>query len=343
MKAFLHIGNPKTGTTTIQDFLTKNRQQLLEDGYYYPTSPGSLNQIKLPIFAMKNTRIQDIHRLCGLTKPEQVIKFQSQFQKKLEKELNAINSKAVIFSSEHCSSRLIFLEEIERLKKLLNHYFEEIEIIIYLRRQDKYLVSLYSTAIMGGVTTPLYLPSKDVIKNRYNYYNILKKWEAVFGKSAIKVRVFEREQLLNRDLLEDFMDALGIRLDTRYQFSSNLNQSLDIFSLEYLRMINLFFNPSRQDQKNNSIPKKITPYLINYSRKSSHKTNLLLSKAMAQDFMSHFLESNQQVAQEYLNRLDGQLFNDDFTDLRDKKISQIIFAKKFLEITAFVLKEKLKK
>ena len=35
MKIILHIGNYKTGTSALQNFLYKNRQKLMEYGIYY--------------------------------------------------------------------------------------------------------------------------------------------------------------------------------------------------------------------------------------------------------------------------------------------------------------------
>lgn len=41
MKTFtLHIGTEKTGTTTLQSFLSKNRDALSKQGIIYPKSPG---------------------------------------------------------------------------------------------------------------------------------------------------------------------------------------------------------------------------------------------------------------------------------------------------------------
>ncbi|HHY1340405.1 TPA: hypothetical protein ACV09T_001846, partial [Campylobacter jejuni] len=36
--AYIHIGTPKTGTTSIQKFLTLNREILKQNGYYYPNA-----------------------------------------------------------------------------------------------------------------------------------------------------------------------------------------------------------------------------------------------------------------------------------------------------------------
>ena len=343
MKAFLHIGTEKTGTTTIQNFLAKNRKYLLEDGYLYPSSPGKTNHIKLAIFAMKSSEIGYIHKLFGLTTPEQVTKFQSQFKKKFTQELSLANFQTVILSSEHCSSQLIRKEDIEKLKTFLDDFFEETKIIIYVRRQDKYLASLYSTGIICGRTKPLNLPSKDTLERRYDYYNIIKKWESVFKKNKIIVKVFEREQMLEGNLLKDFTNTLDIKLDDRYKLFPNLNQSLDIYSLEYIRIINLCFKPFINDDTNfNRYRKRIVESLLPYLQKYSNGNKIVISETIAKNFMSNFSDSNKQVAKDFLDRLDENLFSEDFTDIKTKEYSQFSIFKNLFKITIFLLKEKLK-
>lgn len=344
MKAFLHIGTEKTGTTTIQNFLAKNRKYLLENGYLYPSSPGKTNHIKLAIFAMKSSEIRYIHKIFGLTTSEQVTKFKSQFKKKFKKELSIANFQTAILSSEHCSSQLIFKEDIERLKTFLDDFFEETKLIIYLRRQDKYLASLYSTGIICGQTKGFSLPSKQTLARRYDYYHILKKWESVFGKDKIIVKVFERDRMLEGNLLTDFIKALDIKLDNQYVLIPNLNQSLDIYSLEYIRIINLCFKLFVNNQTNyNKYREKIVKSLLPYLQKYSNGNKLLMSETMAKNFMSNFFESNKQVAKDFLGRSDGKLFNEDFTYLRTKENFKFITFKDLLKITMFLLKEKFKK
>src|ERR1043165_5358722 len=53
-RAFLHIGVEKTGTTTIQAFMAKNRQALTKKGVLYPRAPGNENHVGLTIYAADN-------------------------------------------------------------------------------------------------------------------------------------------------------------------------------------------------------------------------------------------------------------------------------------------------
>lgn len=340
MKAFLHIGTEKTGTTTIQNFLAENRQTLLRHGYLYPDCPGKTNHFKLVVFASESTRFMNLHKLLRLDTIEKVTRFKTKFPQRLEQELTLSNCEKVIFSSEHCSSRLTNEEDIERLKNLLDKFFDDIEIIIYLRRQDKFLASTYSTAIRAGSTEPFKIPSKETIEIRYNYYNILNKFAKVFGKQKIKVRIFEPSKMIEGNLLKDFMNTVESEIDDSYSFISNLNTSLDVYSLEYVRILNKNLKKIIKHDPDKHI-KKVIKKLENYSSKYKNKGGLLLSEKMAREFMSICEESNQQVAKIYLDQHDEKLFNENFTGLRQEEISHITMTLKLLEITAFLLKDKL--
>ena len=62
----------------------------------------------------------------------------------------AASCKTLIFTSEHFQSRLRGIEEIQRLKKLIEELASRIRIIIYIRDPLDTAVSLLSTAIKGG-------------------------------------------------------------------------------------------------------------------------------------------------------------------------------------------------
>ncbi|MGK7881316.1 MAG: hypothetical protein AB4060_14630 [Crocosphaera sp.] len=338
MKAFLHIGTEKTGTTTIQHFLNKNKKNLLQNGYLYPCTPGNTNHEKLAIFSLDSENIQDIHQHLKIDTVEKVNKMKTEFPQRLKQEISLNSCKNVIFSNEHCSSRLIHQQDIIRLKNLLDDFFDDTEVIIYLRRQDKFLASSYSTAIISGQIKTFGIPPKVKIENRYDYYNILNKFANVFGKDKITVRIFESSQMINNDLIWDFMNTIGIEIDDSYNQVSPLNTSLDVYSLEYIRLLNKHLNKIVK-QNHKKYINKIIKQLTRYSNGCQHEKCLLLSETMARDFMSIFEESNQQVAKIYLDRQDGKLFNDESFTEQEIAPTNIIF--KLLEITTFLLKDQL--
>ena len=87
------------------------------------------------------------------------------------------------------------------------------KIIVYLRRQDKFIASNYVQAVKAfpftkddfevSVLTSLH-------KDAHNYYEHILPWEEAFGAGNIIVRPFERERLKNNNIIDDIFAIIGI-------------------------------------------------------------------------------------------------------------------------------------
>src|SRR5438045_23824 len=113
---FLHIGTEKTGTTSIQNFLSKNRSRLEQQGILYPRSPGNQNHTALAVYALRPGKQGGIRRSSGVSSPKQVPRFRERLSTELDEEVATSGSSIMIFSNEHLSSRLLTETEIERVK-----------------------------------------------------------------------------------------------------------------------------------------------------------------------------------------------------------------------------------
>jgi len=121
---FLHIGTEKTGTTTIQNFLSKNRPGLEQQGILYPQSPGNQNHTALAVYALSEGKQNGLSLSSGISNAEQVPPFRERLSLALDEEIAASDASIIIFSNEHLSSRLWTDIEIERVKKLCDKYAE---------------------------------------------------------------------------------------------------------------------------------------------------------------------------------------------------------------------------
>ncbi|HEC1786450.1 TPA: hypothetical protein R1733_001304, partial [Campylobacter lari] len=121
MTCYLHIGTPKTGTTSIQVFISTNRKLLQKQGMVYLNSLGrNSSQWNFTFLAYNNIRNDEY---CIGRK----IYIESDFKihkKKIfldfKKELKKASCQKLFISSEHLSSRLQSAKEIKRCKKILN-------------------------------------------------------------------------------------------------------------------------------------------------------------------------------------------------------------------------------
>lgn len=246
MKLVAHIGTPKTGTTSIQNFLDENRVNLVERGYYYLQSMGRRSHEAFPRCCFGEERLRDDYFLKkGIMTPEGLLEHKKEKLQDLHAELESLpeHVHTVITSCEHFYSRLKSIDEIERFQEIVTKYFNEVRIVVYLREQADLVVSLYSTNLKsgGGTKSLIDFVRSHCVKDNdyYNYFHSLDRWGRVFGRENIVVRLFDRSEFVNGDLIEDFiaqsMPVLQGKLNTKVSYS---NESLDHVGQVLARYVN---------------------------------------------------------------------------------------------------------
>jgi hypothetical protein len=325
MTIYLHIGTEKTGTTYIQNFLRQNHDKLLEQGYFFPASPGMENHIRLTAYAQDDNTIDDLRFSLNVTRPDEVAAFRNKFKEQLLAETDQNRASNIIFSNEHCSSRLLTIEEISRLKDLLDLIDENIKIVVYLRRQDQFLLSTYSTLIKSGATSELSTPSPRFVQNRYDFAVLLGRWSEVFGASNLLVRAYDKKCFVKGDLLKDFAATLGVKFDEAFNEPPILNQSLDPEVLEFLRNLN-FHLPGIMDEGGIRMRTLLSSFLT----RISEKNNCTNEATTPDGFMKLFEESNQHVQNTYLADDCKSLFRvegETNSDVEPVRLNQAQFAR----------------
>lgn len=237
-RIYLHIGCEKTGSTSIQEYMDKNRKiNYVKHSVYYPYTLGNANHTKLGIYVCNSNK--NLWRFVNQDVSD-LDQFRSDLKKELFKELSSIKSDYLVLSNEWLHPRVKEKDEFNRLKDLLNHYTDDIRIILYLRRQDKLALSLYSTALKGGGCNEFCFPNILSDKNLpyfYDFLSIYNNWVECFGADSVLLRAFDKKKLVGNDIVSDFLDVLGIRL-----FDSDLkpksNKSLSDEGVALMRSFN---------------------------------------------------------------------------------------------------------
>jgi hypothetical protein len=296
---YLHIGTEKTGSTTIQKFLNLRRAGLKERGILFPQSPGHENQMRLATYAMTTDSMTDLQAQYGIRSPADAESFQATFAKDFVREIENSTSEICVMSGEHCSSRLIEDEEVERLYQLLSPLFSQIYVVIYLRRQDGFLLSSYSTDVKYGKTAPCTVPTPEEAKERYAYDRLLDRWARVFGRDSLIVRRFDRKRLYKGDVLEDFLNIVAPGKTEGLDRPANENVSLDTETLEWLRLFNRKL-PFMVDGQINPMRGNI-PILLETISKGPRFS---IDHEELQVFMERYSVSNRLVAEHYF---DGEI------------------------------------
>ncbi|WP_155838633.1 hypothetical protein [Arthrobacter castelli] len=246
-QCILHIGTEKTGSTSIQEFLFRNRNELLQRGYLYP---GALtgarhrpNHVALPTYAQNNAKMDGLRRSAGIRSSHDIDKYRAVIEQSLEEEVRSTKGvRVLVLSNEHCSSRLMEVAEVERLISLLKQFVQSISVIVYLRRQDEMALSVYSTQIKAGK------PGGDPFvnaQNRGEFYNhdiLLTRWEQVVGGENITVRTFDRSRMIGKDVIGDFLATTGIRGNGLVRGRVK-NQSMSARGMRITERLNPYFPP----------------------------------------------------------------------------------------------------
>jgi hypothetical protein len=128
----------------------------------------------------------------------------------------------IIVSSEHIHSRLRTPDDLVRAKALLQPFCTRFEVVVYLRSQVSIAHSLATTAVRDGATQFRPLPDfatangfdelLGVDFNYFDYTGLLARLETVFGATALRVRLYERAELRNANVIDDFFAAIGVNL-----------------------------------------------------------------------------------------------------------------------------------
>lgn len=338
MKCILHIGTEKSGTTSLQSFLQKNRATFLDNGYYITLTPTisstNFNHRKMATAMLDVDHIDDARKTLKIVDAESFSYWRNNFLAELSEEIkNNTNNKykTYIFSSEHLSSRLISVEEITRLKNYLEGFFDTIEVILYIRRQDKYAVSLYSTALKAGSVDNFIFNHKNPLNPRFNYYQLYSKWSEVFGKNYIDVRIFERDKFYKKDLTLDFLKAVGFHENvingTQWLVPAKSNPSLNALGQSYLRYYNAI-NPKGLDPRLH----KQRRHLIEFLERNYGGNGYLPTQSEASEWYGFFEKVNNKLLLELGNSTE-QLFDTSFDSYPKERDHSIYTSKDLLNVS----------
>ncbi len=341
-KLFLHIGIEKTGSTSIQNTLSKERSLLKKNGIDYPSCFRYANHVELTCITQKYDQKSELYSVVGFGVDEQSVENSKVvFKDKLKEYVLSSDSSVFIFSNEHLHSRVRDPGEISELSEFLYEIFDDITIVIYLREQLELAVSHYSTQIKSGSTSEFELPdTKTNIPHYYDFEKIIDMW-SVFDDMVI--REFDRKELKNQDVVSDFCSIFS---EDFFDIKSlpSTNESLDVASLSLLRMINKN-TPLIVDGKVN--PKRFR--LVSFLEAISSNDGLLVSSSEAFQFRNTFSQINKDISYKYSLRDDflrkkskvGELTEPDISKALSNLWEKVSAHISFLEINNAKLRAKL--
>lgn len=182
----LHIGHPKTGTTSLQATFRDNAAVLARHGLYYFAGDRNNHPIA-----------RQLHKASRNARDARVMR-------RFERELAKTDCRQALVSSE----ALIRLRRKEAHDAVAHfrRFASNVRVLAYVRHPVSYASSSAHQAIRTGKpiadieNSPAVLPLK----------RILSRWRSAVGRDNFMVRPFDRRVLVGGDVVDDVLDVLGV-------------------------------------------------------------------------------------------------------------------------------------
>ncbi len=229
---YLHIGTPKTGTTSIQHFCHDNMEVLEKKGYCYPMFPYSYPNIRVGEPTRNGLFLEAVFR------NEEGIRDRGVEAQYLEDGWQRIQTLFQDYDHVIISDEGIWRAAAGRRKHIWRELREQAEkggftvkIIAYVRRQDELLESWWNQTVKHGVSQSNKLSWEEYLEVYPKYINLdyhalLKDAADELGVENIIVHRFNRDFFIQGDLLADFLDILGLELTDEYLVSDTSVKNL---------------------------------------------------------------------------------------------------------------------
>jgi hypothetical protein len=292
----LHIGTEKTGTTAIQHFLGLHMESLIEAGILPAADgfiQGSFNNLHLALASARTlgNDLDEQRELCFEDYRTEVAKH----IELLGESAVAKGCRSVILSCEHLSSRLVHPEDLLNLRSLFPSG-APITIIVYVREQAALFLSAQAEGIKHGLTDlKFYDPTlkyEAYGRPYYDYDLLLRLWEDCFAGATFVVRPFDRADLHLANPVADFLHILGATDHCALvEDEVRLNRRLSPESLAFIASIGEYVRPG------------VRAAIVERLQQIDKNTpGSLVDPKILEDFAASLADSNQRVAQKYLNR-----------------------------------------
>lgn len=222
MRAVLHIGTNKTGTSSIQGFLNSNPELLAAHSILYPvTGRGS---------APAHHALPEIlHRFPELT---------PQFRKLLEQESDSFHT--VVFSSEafHTYPPASFAEMFDHIPT---------QVVVYLRPHAEYMSSWWREGVKSRNLTFTF--PEFVAQHNIHYAPMLMQWADTFKLDNILIREYNRKLFASGSVYLDFVSKLNVlTLENNSEVVVEENPSISGNLLYFKRQANEFMTEEQAQE-----------------------------------------------------------------------------------------------
>ena len=273
----------KTGTTAIQNTLAKNFDLLKAEGHLYPIfgrNNGGSSHHQLVRLIKRAKNISDIFGLFD--------------------EIDKSCCQSVIISSELFEG--LQAGHWEKVKLYFSDY--EVNLVVYLRRQDQAIISMYQELTKKHACDQ---PFQDYINSsvrlkKLDYADFLDRLASIFGKKALIVRIFDSHKLVDGDVRTDFFSLFGLN-DFHFPAQQRANVSTAASTSFVMAQINSQAHFSIDHAADYGLATSLSKFLDNQFLEAfaGEEFAFFESEEQQRFFLKKFANSNDQVAAEFFD------------------------------------------
>jgi hypothetical protein len=231
---YLHIGLPKTGTTSIQHALQTRKDALAERGFLFPG--GNHHAQRLAAYDLLGRRIEgaDATRIPGSFR-------------RLVREIDAHDGPGVVVSEE-----LLALARPVHVRKLVRALRRHrVHVVVGVRDLGRTLVSAWQQEIVMGRTfswceyaAAVRDPDQAGVRAgvafwiRHDVFRVLDTWERRVPRERVRLVTVPPPGTPSEVLLDRFAEAVGLPAGSLHVPTPPRNESLGVAELEVVRRLN---------------------------------------------------------------------------------------------------------
>lgn len=200
----LHLGMPKTGTTSIQSALFRDREGLLQKGVLYPGFAENHTTPLASVFVENPHRLQ-ANMLAGIQTSRQGQAVAAKWSARLDEALRMEGWNRLVISAEG----LIHLrpEQMEMLRNRLLRHCDRVIVVLCLRNPYHWRVSDVQQRLKNGATIDRAI---ETLARPNLYRRLTRRIEQCFGADNLRLLIFEELKAQPAGLVNGFCDAIGI-------------------------------------------------------------------------------------------------------------------------------------
>ena len=281
---YLHIGNHRTATSSIQAFMLANWETLLSRGMFHPMRIGRHFALFNAIFSGRRTTREVAQDLIIRTKK------------------HPFEVQSIILSDEDVCMRT----DLSQLAEFSNHF--DVKVVFALRRQDLWLESWYLQNIkwqwnksLSHLTLTEFLARQEDFHWAY-YDRLLQHCDQVFGQANVLPYVFEKAQMPGGPVAA-FCSRIGMTDLVGLTPAPHVNSSYSPSIAEFVRMLPLDEAPDKYRARLETAIKQVDSDL---AHSPGDHSPLLIDHATRTGIIERHAPGNAAVARRYFGR--DQLF-----------------------------------